>query len=193
MSVERPVLRPGRLIRPGGRAGRREFWTILAAFALAGVLAVLIDRWMIPGGYPFSAGLAFLALLALPASVTRRLHDRGWRGSWLCLPLLGPMLWLGLSARIAMSAQPAARATEELIGPVVSVLLALLFLLSLVSALWMLVELARPGRPGPNRFGPGPGTGPNPFYQPPRPQGGTSGPGRDALTRRDEDERPPRA
>jgi uncharacterized membrane protein YhaH (DUF805 family) len=97
-----------------------------------------------------------IAVLLLAAAVARRLHDRDRRGYWGLLPL--PFLAAGLALMpkvfAGMSSKPGA--------PDLTAFLALFINnFAYLAALGILIVLlAGPGTPGPNRFGPPPGEGP---------------------------------
>ncbi|MCA0961786.1 DUF805 domain-containing protein [Salipiger bermudensis] len=163
MSGTRRVLRPGRLVRFDGRARRAEYWGIVLALAVALGLAVLLDVRSSEGGYSATTFVTVLGVVIGPAATSRRLHDRGRRGWWMLVAGAGPAALAALSLPIAMGEATA----EDLIGPGLSIALTLVLLVSGAALLWLLVELARPGTAGANRFGPPPG--PEWVEEPPAP------------------------
>lgn len=88
--------------------------------------------------------IALVTVALLAASVTRRLHDRNWRGAWGLLPL--PFLAIGL---VMMPHMLNGR------SPDMTLFFMLFFnnMLYLALLLWLIVLLALPGTPGANRFG----------------------------------------
>ncbi|MGN5374677.1 DUF805 domain-containing protein [Sphingomonas hankookensis] len=103
-------------------------------------------RWFVA----MIAIVAVLSVLLLAASVVRRLHDAGRGGWWGLLPL--PFLATGLIAfwlALVQVGRPGGAADMApfllLFGNNVAYLVALVVLV---------VQLCRPGDPGPNRFGP---------------------------------------
>lgn len=154
-----------------GRDDRGRFWPYACAVLGVGVVggnAVLaaILVWRVATAWSEGAGasdpgfpglatrfMVVLAVLAvtivvlLAAAVTRRLHDRGLRGGWACVPLVLLIAAFGLFVRVT-------RTFED--GPDAALFVAAfvnngLYLLSVGLLAW---QLARAGHTGGNRFGP---------------------------------------
>jgi uncharacterized membrane protein YhaH (DUF805 family) len=111
----------------GGRAGRREYWAIVAALAL--ISFVLSTA-------PPIFGLVLSALLA--GIQARRLHDFGRSGWWALAATFVPLIATAAAWFIARSEDIAVAA-----GAIVAI----------VAIVWI---GAVPGTPGDNRFGPAP-------------------------------------
>lgn len=131
-----------------GRLSRRAYGRILirTLAVAAGLLCLAI--WAGSSGWRGTAILVLAGnlpvLLALAAATVRRLHDRERSGGWLGLYAV---LYLGSFAPIdaATDRHPVAAiaATVAMVG----------------FFLWFFVEtILRRGTPGPNRFGPEPGS-----------------------------------
>lgn len=93
-----------------------------------------------------------IIVLLLAAAVARRLHDRGRSGLWGLAPVVFLGLGVGGMAALMSNMSTDAGAGEEGLLP----LFLLIFLnnmLYLASLAFLVVQLAMPGTPGPNRFG----------------------------------------
>lgn len=150
-----------RSLDTGGRCARTNYWLAMAGLALVLVAVGVLDALTLRG-IPLGNGLRLplvipLWLLLLPAMLAasvRRLHDTGMRGwpVFLVPPLVLVLMWsFVVSAASALSTMP----------PTPSVRLATaIFPFALVIAgtlcVLLLWQLARPGKAGPNRFGPNP-------------------------------------
>ena len=161
----------GNLTRFGGRDTKAQFWpwaitvslvaygsammtmgtAMLDAFLgtmragkdgnLAQAVADLGWLWM-----PLAL-IATTAVALLAASVTRRLHDIGWRGGWGLLPV--PFLGVGIAhTRNGFRHAAAASGAEPPLSAFVS---PFLFYLTLIA---LIIVLARRGQAEGNRFGP---------------------------------------
>jgi uncharacterized membrane protein YhaH (DUF805 family) len=172
-----------------GRASRPEFWwwylcTVLINIATTGVDEVT-DATI---GVSFVGTIVTLGLLLPTLAVSvRRLHDSGLTGWWLLAPIglavLGFCSFIGgLAAIIApvfLSSAPGSAGLSTALFAAGAVLL-------LAGAMVSLVLMLRRSTPGPNRFGPYPGT-PTPTYPPgdsgyPSPYAGTWPPATDAAS-----------
>ena len=103
-------------------------------------------RWFVP----LVGIVGLLSILFLAAAVVRRLHDSGRRGYWGLLPL--PFFLTGMVMFWQLFDGIGAGNDAPDMAP-----FALLFgnnLLYLASLALLIVQLCRPGDPGPNRFGP---------------------------------------
>lgn len=95
-----------------------------------------------------------IIVLLLAAAVARRLHDRGRSGLWG----LAPVVFLGLGVG-GMAALMSNMSTDAGVGAGEAGLLPLFLLIFfnnmvyLASLAFLVVQLAMPGTPGPNRFG----------------------------------------
>lgn len=95
-----------------------------------------------------SAISALLTVLLLAAAVTRRLHDRGVAGYWGLTPVVFLTAGLVLMPRLMINFAGSTAPDMRLFG--------LLFLnngLYMASLVGLIVLLALPGKPGPNRYG----------------------------------------
>ncbi len=138
-----------------GRARRPEYWWFLLFTILAGIAATLLDIGLGTGtadGGLF-AGLTGLALLVPTlAAAWRRLHDTGRPGWYALLPygvgLLSGLLLVGLVA-LAGPGGGAPPLALRVLAPLAG-------FGALAAFILVVVWLASPTRPGPNRFGPEP-------------------------------------
>lgn len=171
-----------------GRAGRPEFWwwylcTVLINIATTGVDEVT-DATI---GVSFVGTIVTLGLLLPTLAVSvRRLHDSGLTGWWLLAPIglviLGFGSFIGGFAAIIV---PAFLGNAPGSVGLSTALFAAGALLLLAGAVLSLVLMLRRSTPGPNRFGPYPGT-PTPTSPPgssgyPSPYAGTWPPATDAA------------
>ncbi|BAQ71503.1 hypothetical protein NHU_04390 (plasmid) [Rhodovulum sulfidophilum] len=147
-----------RFARFGGRAARAEYWWFVPACLLALLGAAALDMVLFPADpdrglpdrRPLSVFVSFVLTLPALAAGWRRLHDVGRSGWWLLLP--GAALLACLMPAVAIRGM-AAQATG---GSALDVILLGAPLVSLLSCIWLIVQLARPGEPHENRFGPVP-------------------------------------
>lgn len=129
-----------------GRARRSEYWWFVLFVAGTNLIGSALDMlfgWAEVGVF----GILFSLALLLPGLtvLVRRLHDTGRTGWWALLPFaLAP---LGLAAGSAFGEAGIAAAGFVAV------------------AIWIvaIVVLARPGTPGPNRFGDNPKASPQPW------------------------------
>jgi uncharacterized membrane protein YhaH (DUF805 family) len=124
-----------------GRARRREYWffvlfAILSQFIASG-LDLAVSALLGFGLFQILVGLALL-VPGIAAGV-RRLHDRNMSGWWLLAPS-GASLVLTLLSLLGGG----------------GILGGLLAAVALGAGFLLVVILALPGTPGPNRFGPDP-------------------------------------
>jgi uncharacterized membrane protein YhaH (DUF805 family) len=134
-----------------GRARRPEYWWWVLFGILAGIVASVIDALIgtasEDGG--LVNGIVSLALLLPALAVTwRRLHDTGRSGLWFLMPLASavPIMIGVLFAAAQMPGSADAYGYVMLAGG----------LLMAVTWIVIMVWLASPSEPGPNRFGPEP-------------------------------------
>lgn len=130
--------------RFSGRAGRPEFWWFMLFIALVNIVTGLVLS-LFPPMVAASASLV-ISLMLLPANMgvtVRRLHDRNLRGWWLLLPITALLFWL-----VSLTLPPELQ-QQNAISTAMSCGMSLIYL----------VILMMPSQPGPNRFGPMPGSG----------------------------------
>lgn len=145
-----------------GRDSRAVFWSyagvvigvvlvsgnalLVPVIAASLVFAPPTALWLV---VPMLLGTSLIVLVnvvLLAAAVTRRLHDRGRRGTWAVLPLAA------LLAALAMMI-PLSRAAERGDDPgIMFVAMAISLLYFLLLAV-LVVQLILPGDPHENRFG----------------------------------------
>lgn len=156
-----------------GRADRAEFWWWQLAVLLAGIVASALDRAAdATVGVAVLVPLLTLAVLVPNLAVAvRRLHDSDLVGWWVLAPVLlvaGGVLML-VGAVVAALADGFSEGGSSGNGFGAALALAALGALLLLGGLvTQLVLMLRAGTPGPNRFGPAPGSG---DALPPPPQG----------------------
>lgn len=139
-----------------GRAGRPEFWWFMLASVLAQAVATGADRlfFAAPGsgagsGGPLSGILGLLMALPVLAAGWRRMHDLGrpgWHSILQHLVLIASGA-VGIVVAFATGGPESPFAPAISIGPVV---------LAVATYAFVVWNLASPGEPGPNRFGPEP-------------------------------------
>ena len=175
-----------------GRATRPQFWWWILFLAIAGTVLGIVDRIIGWDGFNPLPNLFTLATLLPTLAVTsRRLHDIGKTGWWqLVWQIVFGVPWavaftMFIIILLAFGkswdwtiADPANFA--EIIADLLPAVLAFIVAaaVSLCLAIWIIIWLARPGDPGPNRYGPDPQApadhppaypGPNDWYtEPPR-------------------------
>jgi uncharacterized membrane protein YhaH (DUF805 family) len=105
-----------------------------------------------------STGIGLIGSLLLLAATARRLHDRGWSGWWLALPLAGQLFggYFGVVQVREMSAitdfsDPAAlsamQAGTNVMGTIIGLVTWAFYIV-------LLIQLVQDGSPEDNRFGP---------------------------------------
>lgn len=133
--------------RPNGRAARTD----LAVYGATVMIATLIVSFIagIFLTYDDAAllkdGLALLALIPVPALLSRRLHDSDNRAVWICLGVPSIAVWIARSAIAVQLGTDNSIQFDRMIWPI--------DWLSILSNIALLIVLALPGTIGPNRFG----------------------------------------
>ncbi len=124
-----------------GRSPRAEYWWFMLA-----CMIVIVALAAIAGGFPFPlanialVGFVVLAIIPFYSVTVRRLHDFGWSGAWVLVPvILG-----GILPAIVTRIRPTAFAPE------------LVDLYKIIVYLPFFLLLVRRGTAGENRFGPDP-------------------------------------
>ena len=152
----------GFLFSPYGRISRRAYWlSWIVPYFIVAIAAVLLDEAAFPqpgrDAKPvFQLILALIAFWPSIAVTSKRLHDRGMSGWWLCL-VVAPVVLLFVIAAVVLrmafgsfdfgeiGAGAAPATLAMLIGDLV-------FLLGTV--LWLFVTMCcLPGDKGPNKYG----------------------------------------
>ena len=147
-----------------GRAGRREYWLYSLAISvtmfvlcLIGTILVSIWDWLIILALPFFIA-AILLILALLATLFRRLHDLGLSGFWIFyfIPFVGlPALIFAYLLGVDDSAKGVIDRIKGFGSPWLGWLLMILFW---TAGSWFgsILILAAPGNKGDNFYGPDP-------------------------------------
>lgn len=119
-------------------------------------------RAMMPDFSGIMASIGFIAIATIAlmaAAVTRRLHDRGRSGLWQLVPLLLLAVSNWNAFRVFSDIFGSAGTAPDDAGLIMQGALTVLVMnmLYLLSLLVMAIQLALPGQPGENRYGPPPG------------------------------------
>ncbi len=125
----------GQYARFAGRAGRGEFWWFYLFTILVSLVTGMLDGAI--GSGVLGAAVSLALLVPTVSAGARRLHDTG-RSGWWQGAMLPPLVLGGLAA--------GSEAGRWLALPLLGLAIGLALLL-----VWW---LARPGEPGPNRYGP---------------------------------------
>ena len=152
------------LFRFSGRAARKEYWLYTLGIALVqfalfavGFLFVAISEWLIILTLPLWLA-AFALILALIATLFRRLHDLGLSGFWVCylLPMIGlPAL---VFAYLLGADDSAKNVIERIKGIGTPWLSWIVVIFCWINGSWfgnILIAVA-PGQKGENLYGPDP-------------------------------------
>lgn len=132
-----------------GRSGRAEFWQFLALYIGALLLGFLLDL-AFGESFPIFTAIVVVGLIVPAWAVTfRRLHDRNYSGWWYIVQASIGVFGFLLTRAANLNAYTATG--DVLHGLSMAVLVA-----QFVLTIFMLVQLARVGDPGDNRFGPPP-------------------------------------
>lgn len=131
----------GRLTDFGGRSRRTEFWVFWLAALVVQMIAGFVDAAqsldpVAVGMGPVTIVVTLIFLLPAAGVGIRRLHDIGWRGSWMMLFAAPYAAWL---YTVHTGTQAVIPAIALLLGSII-----------------LLVLLVQPGHPGANAYGPDP-------------------------------------
>ncbi|WP_298436695.1 DUF805 domain-containing protein [uncultured Jannaschia sp.] len=168
-----------------GRAGRSEFWFFVLFVVLGSIFLVIVNGILFGPTHSLQTitsydgsgtettsyrevasydggwlGTIFTWGIIVPgfAVTWRRLHDRNIRGWWALLPYLAPYLLIGalIATTIGFQAILSGGVEAVISGGLPVGVLAVGLAVVLASWVWFIVNLAKEGTIGPNRFGPSP-------------------------------------
>ena len=139
-----------------GRASRAEFWWfafifVIGAFACFWLIDFYMQDRIASISNPAGTGLlVYLAILTSPfiAAAWRRNQDRGRAGPWVLPPFL--LLAFGVALGFLLEWLSGGADLAELPGAVIG------YGGFLLLSPFVLISLAAPSSPGPNRYGPNP-------------------------------------
>ena len=133
-----------------GRSGRAEFWQFIAIYVVVLLLAGLIDLALSTDDVPAFTLIVIPGALSPAWAVSfRRLHDRGYSGWWATAQLAVGILAFLIGRAANLNAYTST-------GDFLTALARIVLVAQLILNIFLLVQLARAGDPGDNRFGPPP-------------------------------------
>ncbi len=99
--------------------------------------------------------ISALFVLLIAASVTRRLHDTGWRGIWALVPVVLLLAGFAFMAMVLMPNMLSTHGSQAAMDLQVRSLMAAMAInaIYLFTLGLLIAQLCRSGTPGPNRFG----------------------------------------
>lgn len=136
----------------GGRSGRSELvnYVLCVAFIHLAVGLLLMLGLSYPAYAIAQDVLQVLYFIPVPALLARRLHDQNRPAALLWLAVPGVLLWVARKAFAFAQSSALVAELDRWTWP--------LDLAAAFASLALIIVLALPGTPGPNRFGPDPHT-----------------------------------
>lgn len=150
-----------------GRARRPEYWWFVLFYVLGALGSVFLVGGVVgPDAGALVYGLFVIVIFIPYLAVTwRRLHDVGYAGYWVLMPLyilLGAAVIVGLAFAAGVINQEQIQALETGADPepaliAIGGLFVIAYLASIIISLVVFVWTLLGSQKGPNRFGPEPG------------------------------------